>query len=803
MNNIQKAFKAKAQLGLRAAQGRQVQHMADGGGGLRQQGLVQGPGTGTSDSVPAMISKGEYVLPADTVAALGKDKLDAIKDATHTPVNNGLRGAHFDNGGMPAGPAEQGLAGQPNPNYLGGGGASTQVSPTPGMGARQNFTFGNNNAPGPAPASTALAPLSPLRSVPPQGPAPEYTDYKNVPPAPGPADPRVAAARAADSANFASQQRGAFSSPPPKPGFTPSGNGAAYDMGARARAFVQPLVKRMGGLPTKLNMAGNAATAGFNIAPNYHPITDENNGLSTGDKAQLLIDSGLRSASQIAGAGVGAAALGGLAAPTGPGAIVAGIAGGVGGGYLAGQGYDKLAGGLRSGANAVNSALGGSPNYWESSADIRAKHGYAANPDLMQTLHGNPLLAQGARSPTPAPALNGATPTTTLPSAVAAPAQSAAQPTAPVAPPAAPVIPTIVGKDGMATQNGNPVAGYGSITNSQGVRRSFAPGPEDDQGGASQANPAAYAPADYSGRQNSPADYHTQDLASGARGGAGAGGAGGNSFIGQIQANGAQRMADRSRGLDIAQQGQMMQAQNAHDANVVGDNSSIRSTEASMYGHNLSAQIAGRQMQWDRIKHSDEMGNSQRDYNLRADQYGHTQDEDARNASIKGTEALHQQILGQLPPGADGKPDAAGAAVYMAGAQQAVAKQAARLRAAGKEKDAASAEAIGPGGLSTTAKQELMTGTRIKTRFDQRMGENLSGVTGHVSSDPTDYMFSHVNPDDKTKAILRNGNSMDLNDLTHRDMTSRLGLPNPYNPLTSDLVGDLASPNANGARAPR
>ena len=101
MNNIQKAFNEKAQRsGLR---------MANGG-----TGLVNGPGTGTSDSVPAMYSKGEYVLPSDTVEAVGIDKLDALKDATHTPVNNGLRGVpHLVNGGTltPPGPENYG-----NPN---------------------------------------------------------------------------------------------------------------------------------------------------------------------------------------------------------------------------------------------------------------------------------------------------------------------------------------------------------------------------------------------------------------------------------------------------------------------------------------------------------------------------------------------------------------------------------------------------------------------------------------------------------------------------------------------------------------
>lgn len=50
-------------------------------------GVVQGPGTGTSDSVPAMLSKGEFVLPADTVRKVGAHNLEALRKATHTPVH--------------------------------------------------------------------------------------------------------------------------------------------------------------------------------------------------------------------------------------------------------------------------------------------------------------------------------------------------------------------------------------------------------------------------------------------------------------------------------------------------------------------------------------------------------------------------------------------------------------------------------------------------------------------------------------------------------------------------------------------
>ena len=52
---------------------------------LKSGGKVKGPGTGTSDSIPAMLSHGEFVMPADSVRTIGAEKLMAMKDATHTP----------------------------------------------------------------------------------------------------------------------------------------------------------------------------------------------------------------------------------------------------------------------------------------------------------------------------------------------------------------------------------------------------------------------------------------------------------------------------------------------------------------------------------------------------------------------------------------------------------------------------------------------------------------------------------------------------------------------------------------------
>lgn len=76
----------------------QPQYFANGG-------TVRGAGTGTSDSIQARLSHGEYVLPADTVRAVGVGALDAIREATHKPVkgeqSKAARG--FFAGGTPGG----------------------------------------------------------------------------------------------------------------------------------------------------------------------------------------------------------------------------------------------------------------------------------------------------------------------------------------------------------------------------------------------------------------------------------------------------------------------------------------------------------------------------------------------------------------------------------------------------------------------------------------------------------------------------------------------------------------------------
>lgn len=64
---------------------------ADGGNpkkklGLRKKGKVDGPGGPIDDMVPALLSAGEYVLPADTVEKVGIKTLDRLVKKTHTPA---------------------------------------------------------------------------------------------------------------------------------------------------------------------------------------------------------------------------------------------------------------------------------------------------------------------------------------------------------------------------------------------------------------------------------------------------------------------------------------------------------------------------------------------------------------------------------------------------------------------------------------------------------------------------------------------------------------------------------------------
>lgn len=64
------------------------QELIDGGNftnGRANGGYISGPGTGTSDSIPARLSHGEYVVKANSVGKYGVDMMNAINDGSFGP----------------------------------------------------------------------------------------------------------------------------------------------------------------------------------------------------------------------------------------------------------------------------------------------------------------------------------------------------------------------------------------------------------------------------------------------------------------------------------------------------------------------------------------------------------------------------------------------------------------------------------------------------------------------------------------------------------------------------------------------
>ena len=87
--------------------------------GLASGGAIEGPGTGTSDSIPIMASNGEYIFKADVVKRIGKARLDQI--------NNG----NFAYGGMVGSmPGMSSAPGMANGGFVG---SMPSASSAPGM----------------------------------------------------------------------------------------------------------------------------------------------------------------------------------------------------------------------------------------------------------------------------------------------------------------------------------------------------------------------------------------------------------------------------------------------------------------------------------------------------------------------------------------------------------------------------------------------------------------------------------------------------------------------------------------------
>ncbi|WP_028605545.1 hypothetical protein [Ottowia thiooxydans] len=66
----------------------------------REGGMVRGPGNATSDSIPARLSDGEFVLPADTVRKVGAESLHDLVRMTHKPSGKPAHPARFADGGQ-------------------------------------------------------------------------------------------------------------------------------------------------------------------------------------------------------------------------------------------------------------------------------------------------------------------------------------------------------------------------------------------------------------------------------------------------------------------------------------------------------------------------------------------------------------------------------------------------------------------------------------------------------------------------------------------------------------------------------
>jgi hypothetical protein len=66
-------------------------------------GFVRGPGTSTSDSIPAWLSDGEFVVRASAVQQIGVPALMAINRGIHVPAIASVHGPRFADGGLVTG----------------------------------------------------------------------------------------------------------------------------------------------------------------------------------------------------------------------------------------------------------------------------------------------------------------------------------------------------------------------------------------------------------------------------------------------------------------------------------------------------------------------------------------------------------------------------------------------------------------------------------------------------------------------------------------------------------------------------
>lgn len=86
-----------------------------GGAGFAEGGLIRGPGGPKSDSIPARVSPGEYIVKADAVSAFGVQNLEAINRGLKIPSLERLALPKFSDGGLVG-------------NYSGSGGSESSIN---------------------------------------------------------------------------------------------------------------------------------------------------------------------------------------------------------------------------------------------------------------------------------------------------------------------------------------------------------------------------------------------------------------------------------------------------------------------------------------------------------------------------------------------------------------------------------------------------------------------------------------------------------------------------------------------------
>jgi len=135
-------------------------------------GIVLGPGSGTSDSIPALLSNGEYVIRAAAVKALGINQLNMLNNIDKMKYANGgkvarIGGARRINTSAIAAPSF-GMVGKPNidPSTIAGSAAPIVVNSAPaGNNSVYNYSVNVNAATNSDPNQIASAVMKQIRNV--------------------------------------------------------------------------------------------------------------------------------------------------------------------------------------------------------------------------------------------------------------------------------------------------------------------------------------------------------------------------------------------------------------------------------------------------------------------------------------------------------------------------------------------------------------------------------------------------------------------------------------------------------------